>query len=33
LITLFEALRAEGGDRSSSGVVEMGLRLFTKWSP
>jgi hypothetical protein len=30
---LFQALRAEGGDRSSSGVVEMGLRLLTKWFP
>jgi len=29
---VFAALRAEGGD-SSSGVVEMGLRLLTKFFP
>jgi hypothetical protein len=28
---LFAALRDEGGGSSSSGVVEMGLRLFTNW--
>jgi len=30
---LFDALRAESGGGAPSGVVEMGLRLFTKWFP